>query len=602
MRKARSAFNRDTKSFTMDNSQIAEIFETIANLLEVKGENVFTVRAYQRASRTIERYPEDIQRMVAEGKNLREISGIGRAISEKINEMLSTGGLKYLETLKSEFPSGLLEIMKISGIGPKTARILWKEAGVTNITELETAIRQDRLKDLPRVGKKLGNNILREIEFLQNKDNKFPISIANREAKLLVEALATKCESIEDLIIAGSLRRFEETIGNIDLICVTEKPEAAINSLIQLQNSISVLEREESKVTVMLASGIKVDCRVVSRSRLGAMLQYFTGNQQHLISLKNYAHRKNFSLNEYGITHMETGEIEFFGDEKSFYSRLGLQYIPPELRIGLSEIVKARGGQIPVLVQEGDIRGDLHVHSDWSDGKDTIEDMVQAAKDRGLDYIAITDHSVGRGIANGLDVERLNQHKCRLRKASKAIGGIEVLSGTEMDIRGDGSLDYPDHVLKDIDWVIGSIHSGMSQSSSIMTERIIKAMRNPYISVIGHLSTRLIGERKSIDADFDAIFRAAADTGTALEINSSPERLDLKDIHVLQARQMGVSMVITTDAHSIESLDNLKFGIAVAKRGWCEPENIVNTLNYKEFEKYLNMEKAQRKKVLAKNG
>ncbi len=583
----------------MNNFRIAEIFEAIANLLEVKGENVFTIRAYQRASRTIGRHPDEICRIVEEGKNLMEIPGIGSAISKKINEMISTGGLEYFEILKSEFPSGLLEIMKISGIGPKTARILWRNAGVTNITELETSIRQGQLMDVPRIGGKMGENILREIEFLKNKDSRMPISIANREAELLVESLKTKCNSIEDLIIAGSLRRFEETIGVIDLVCVTEKPDDTIDSLIHLQNVINVLGQSKSKVSVVLASGIQVDLRMVSRSYLGSMLQYFTGSQQHLINLRNFANHRGLSLNEYGITNMKTGEIESFTDEREFYSRLGLQYIPPELRIGLWEIEKASKWQLPKFVEEGDIRGDLHVHSDWSDGKDTIEVMIQSAKDRGLDYIAITDHSVGRGIANGLDLERLNEHKRSLREAREAIGGIEVLSGTEMDIRGDGTLDYPDHVLKGLDWVIGSIHSGMGQSSSKMTERIIKAMRNPYVSVIGHLSTRLIGERKPINADFDSIFRAAADTGTALEINSSPERLDLKDIHVFRAREAGASMVISTDAHRAESLCNLKFGTAVARRGWCEPANILNTLSYGKFEEYLRTGKSQRKKVLS---
>ena len=289
--------------------------------------------------------------------------------------------------------------------------------------------------------------------------------------------------------------------------------------------------------------------------------------------------------------------MERFSDEESFYHRLNLQYIPPELRHGLRELEAAQEGMVPELVRQEQIKGDLHVHTDWSDGRDPMELMVAAAKDRGLEYVAITDHSVGRGIANGLTVERLREHMAQVREIEARIGGIRVLCGTEMDIRADGSLDYPDDVLEELDWVVGSVHSAMSQDSTRMTERIVAAMRNPHVSVIGHLTGRLIGEREPISADFEALFRAAADTGTAMEINSSPSRLDLKDVHVHRARELGVPLVISTDSHTVEALDNVRYGIAVANRGWCEPRHVLNTMSVQDFTAYLAMDKSQRAKV-----
>ena len=308
------------------------------------------------------------------------------------------------------------------------------------------------------------------------------------------------------------------------------------------------------------------------------------------------------SLNEYGITNTETGEVEEFDDEDGLYRRLDLQYIPPELRQGMHELDFASEHEIPRLVEVGDIRGDLHVHTDWSDGRDPTETMAVEAKRRGYEYVAITDHSVGRGIANGLNEERLKQHMAEIRQIEDRIGGIRVLCGSEVDIRADGSLDYPDEVLAGLDWVIASVHSAMGQESSVMTERVVKAMRNPHVTAVGHLTTRLIGERRPISADFEALFRAAADTGTALEINASPERLDLKDAHVYRARELGVPLVIDSDAHTVERLSNQRYGVAVARRGWCEAKHILNTMSVSELISYLDLEKSRRSKAFATHG
>ena len=586
----------------MDNAQIADVFENIAGLLEMEEESVFTVRAYQRAARTIERLPTELTQMVGEEKDLRELPGIGKAIADKIAELVNTGKLGYYERLKAKFPPGVLEMMNIPGLGPKTIVRVWKELEVTTIAELERAARDGRLADMPRLGQKTAENILRELQFARTKDQRVPIGRARPVAERLMAALRERCPTITRIVAAGSLRRFEETIGDVDLVCTAGEPTEPLDALVALPEVAEVLGHGGTKASVVLDSGIQVDLRVVEDQRFGSLLQYFTGSQQHNIRLRDYANRMGLSLNEYGITDMATGELQEFSDEEGFYERLGLQYIPPELRTGVAEIEAARQHRIPDLVQVSDLRGDLHVHTDWSDGRDPMEVMIAAAKARGLQYVAITDHSAGRGIANGLSPERLRRHMARLRALEQQIGGVRVLCGTEMDIRADGTLDYADEVLKELDWVIASVHSAMGQDSEKMTQRIIEAMRNPYVSAIGHLSTRLIGERQPINADFEALFRAAAETGTALEINASPERLDLKDTHIYRARELGVPLVINTDAHTVEMLDNARYGGAVARRGWCEAKHILNCRPVEEFMSFLATDKPKRTKVFADHG
>ena len=583
----------------MNNPQIAEVFEDIAGLLEMKDEPGFTVRAYQRVVRTIEHLPTELEQMVREERDLREIPGVGKAISDKITELVKTGKLKYYENLRAEFPEGILEVIRVPGVGPKTTKRLWQELGVGNISDLESAGKDGRLASLPRLGEKTAQNILRSIELARKKTDRVPIARALPAAERVMAALRERCGSIRRLVAAGSLRRFEETIGDVDLVCTAADAEEVLEALVGLPNVTRVLGHGGTKASVVLSEGIQVDLRVVEDAHFGPLLQYFTGDQQHNIRLRERAGRMGLSVNEYGITDVNTGQIEMFPDEESLYERLGLQYIPPEIRQGMSEIEVAARGELPRLLEISDIKGDLHVHTDWSDGREPAEVMIAAAKDRGLEYVAITDHSVGRGIANGLSEERLDLQLSELRQIESRIGGIKVLAGTEMDIRADGSLDYPDRVLKNLDWVIGSVHSAMNQDAAKMTERIITAMRNPQVTAIGHLTTRLIGQREPIDADFEALFRAAADTGTALEINASPERLDLKDTHIYRARDLGVPLVISTDAHEADSLDNTGYGVAIARRGWCESKHILNTLRLDEFVNFLGLEKSRRTKAFA---
>ena len=586
----------------MTNSEIAEAFETIVGLLEMKGEKSFTIRAYQRAARTIDRFPRDLDAMVRAEEDLTAIPGIGKAISDKITELVSTGQMSFLQRLETEFPAGVIDMLGIPGLGPKTVVRIWKELDVTSITELEAAVDDGRVASLPRMGKKSAENIRRSIQFARSKSDRFPIARAMDIARRVTEHLRGRCPEIEDLVVCGSLRRFEETVGDLDLVCVTADMPRALDALASMDTVADVIGHGAKKTSVVLDSGMQVDLRVCDREQLGAMLQYFTGNLHHNVALRETATRQGLSLNEYGLKNVDTGALETYPTEEELYERLGLQYVPPELRLGEGELALAPDGLIPDLVRVSNIRGDLHSHTDWSDGRDPMEVMLAEAKLRGLEYIAVTDHSVGRGIANGLSADRLERHGQELKRLESDIGDIRVLRGTEMDIRADGSLDYPDDVLQKLDWVVASVHSAMGQDSATMTARIIKAMNNPFVSAIGHLSTRLIGGRKPVDADYEALFRSAADTGTALEINGSLERLDLKDAHVSRARELGVPLVIDTDAHTTEAFGNLDYGARLARRGWCESRHIVNCMDAEEFFSWLRLDKKDRTKALIRHG
>jgi len=586
----------------MNNSQIAEIFENIAGLLEMKGEKRFTVVSYQRVARTIGGLPTELEQMVRDGADLKEIPGVGKAIAEKISQLATGGRMEFYERLRSEFPDGVLEIMRVPGVGPKTTRRLWDELGISDVAQLEAALENGRVASLPRLGQKKSESILREIRASRTKDDRVPIARAMPAAERVMAALRERCPSITRLEASGSLRRFEEAVGDIDLVCTADDAKELLDAMAGLPNVSRVLGQGGTKVSVVLSEGIQVDLRVVSNGGYGALLQYFTGSKHHNILLREHAVKMGLSLNEYGITVSETGAVEGFEDEEGLYARLGLQYIPPELRQGRDEVGIAAARGIPRLVEPDDLKGDLHVHTDWSDGRDPMELMVAAAKDRGYEYVAITDHSAGRGIANGLTVERLEMHTDLVREIDGNNDGITVLAGSEVDIRADGSLDYPEDVLADLDWVVASVHSSLGQEPELMTERIIKAMHNPYVTAIGHLSGRLIGERRPITADFEAIFRAAAETGTVLEINASPERLDLKDSHIYRARELGVTLVIDSDAHKFETLDNQRFGVATARRGWCQAKHILNTLPLAEFLSFLGLEKSLRTKALSSHG
>ena len=583
------------------NAEIAELFENMATLLEMKGDLIFKIRAYQRASRTIEGLPFSLEKAASDGLDLKSVTGIGDAISKKIQEFVTTGGVATYERLKGELPDGALALMNVPGIGPKTAMLITQELGASTIDQVEKAIMDGHLANLPRMGDKTAENILRHIHSLRTKDQRMPLGRATPVADGVITALREFCPGLDRVLPAGSMRRWKETVGDIDLIATAQGSSHVIDTMVQLPVVQEVLGHGSKKASVVVEPGLQIDLRIVEDESFGAMLQYFTGSQQHNIRLRDYANQMGLSLNEYGITSLETGVLEKYADEESFYERLGLPFIPPEIREDLWEIDLAKDRALPELVEFTDIRGDLHVHSEWSDGRDSLERMVEAAVERGYQYVALTDHSAGRGIANGLSQDRLLQ-QIEILASMEERYPIKVLSGSEVDIRSDGSLDYPDELLAKLDVVVASVHSAMGQESRKMTDRVIKAMRNPHVTVIGHPTCRLLGSRDPVDEDMEALFQAALETGTAMEINGAPERLDLKDTHALRAKELGVPLVISTDSHSYTHLDKMRFGVAVARRGWCEAKDILNTMPLEGFLSFLRTPKPQRINVFAARG
>jgi DNA polymerase (family 10) len=571
----------------MKNSEVARVFQDIADLLELKGENVFKIRAYQKAARAIEHYPRELEAMIEQGEDLQSIPAVGEAISEKTTELIRTGKLGYYESLKAEFPQGITTLLAIPGIGPKTANKLPSELGISSVDGLDRAISDGRVAKLFRLGDKTADNILHQIQALRRKDQRIPIG----EALPIVEEILTTLRSIpgvRNLTPAGSLRRFRETVGDIDLMGTADNPKQVIDAFVALPLVRQVLAQGSTKASVIVSGGLQVDLRMVEHDSFGSLLQYFTGSKQHNISLREKEHKQGLQLSEYGITVVATGKLENFATEEEFYHRLGLQYIPPEIREAQGEIEKAEQGAIPKLVELSDIKGDLHTHTEWSDGHDSIEELARAAQDMGYQYITITEHSAGRGIAHGLDVDRLREQVAEIKALNERSMGIRVLSGIEVDIRADGRLDLPHEILSELDIVIAAVHSAMSQSEEKMTRRVVTAIENPDVDVIAHPTCRLIGEREPVAIDLEAVFQAAAEYNKIMEISAMPDRLDLKDIHAFRARDLGVRLAIGTDAHSIVHLGFMRFGVGVARRAWCEPQHVLNTLPLEKLLAVLN--------------
>ena len=580
----------------LTNEHIAELFENMGSLLEMKGDTIFKIRAYQRAARTIEQLSSPLAQAVENGEDLTKIPGVGKAISEKIVEFIGTGQVAAYQRLLEELPPGVLDLKDIPGIGPKTAVAIGVELGISTVEGVAEAAADGRLAGLPRMGQKAADSILRHIEAFQAIGSRTPIGRALPIAEEVIAALRKQCPEIGPLFPAGSLRRWEETIGDIDLIGIAPDPEAVGDALVALPMIKDVLVHGPKKTSVVVESGMQIDLRIGEPGTFGALLQYFTGSQQHNIRLRDYANRKGLSLNEYGITNTETGKVEEFADEEGFYARLGLPWMPPELRTGVYELDAGLADSLPRLIEATDLKGDLHLHSEWSDGNDPIELMIEAAVSQGYEYMALTDHSASLGVANGLTNERLESQISLLRSMQKNYD-ITILCGSECDIRANGDMDYPDEILAQLDWVVASVHSAMGQDQATMTARMIKAMEHPSVTIIGHLTTRLLGQREPVEFDLEAVLQAARDTGTALEINASPERLDLKDTHAYRARELGVPLVINTDSHHHTHLDKRRFGVAVARRAWCRPEDILNTMSREEFLEVIRTPKPERLSV-----
>ncbi len=583
------------------NEEIAELFENLGAMLEMQGDSVFKIRAYQRAARTIGELSFPLAQAVSEGQKLTGIPGIGKAIGDKIQELVNTGQVQTYERVKAELPEGALDLLAIPGIGPKTAMLIGTELGISTVEGVEQAAQDGRLATLPRMGKKAADSILRHIRASRNMGtDRTPIGSALPVAESVMAALLDHDPEISFLTPAGSLRRWEETIGDVDLVAITPQPEELGRCLAGLPQVREVLVNGPRKTSVIVrqahdgaGQGIQIDLRTGEKDSIGAMLQYFTGSQQHNIRLRDLANRMGLSLNEYGITDIESGQVETFPDEPSFYERLGLPWIPPELRAGIWELDAAQQDRLPQLLEASHLRGDLHLHSEWSDGNDPIETMVATVASLGYEYMALTDHSQGLGVANGLTPDRLAAQREVLRGLQDRYD-MTILAGSEVDIRSDGRMDFPDDVLAGLDVVVASVHNAMSQDRETMTRRIISAMEHPSVTIIGHLSTRLLGQRPPTDFDLEAVLQAARQTGTALEINASPERLDLKDTHAYRARELGIPLVISTDSHHHSQLSGGRFGVAVARRAWCEPRHILNTMPREQFLAFIRTPKPER--------
>jgi DNA polymerase (family 10) len=560
----------------MRNQEISMIFNEIADLLEIKGENPFRIRAYRKAAQNIEGLPKSVKDIPKD--ELLKIPGIGQDLAGKIEEYLKTGKMQIHEELRHEIPEGLLTLLSVPGLGPKTAKLLYEKLKVKVIDDLERLASEHKLAGLPGIKKKTEDNILKGIQMLKRGKERRPIGRVLPIANDILEHLKQK-SPVEKIDLAGSLRRWKDTIKDIDILVASDNPKEVMHAFIHLPHVKEVLMHGPTKSSVIIHEDLQVDLRVVEKECYGAALAYFTGSKAHNIRLREMAMKKGMKINEYGIFREHDDKKIGGQNEEDIYMLLGLPYIPPELREDQGEIEAALEGRLPELVEIGDIKGDLHVHSKWSDGSHTFEELIEAARDYGYSYIAITDHSKGLGIARGLTGERLLEQKREIDAINKNLKEFMILHGVEVDIKSDGSLDIGNDVLKELDIVIASIHSGFKQPKKQLTYRFVSAMKNPYVSIIAHPTGRLIGERDAYDVDMDEILDVAKKTGTAIEINAYPLRLDINDTYAKMAKEMGIPIVIATDTHIINQYDYIRYGVSIARRGWLEKKDVLNTLN-----------------------
>jgi DNA polymerase (family 10) len=568
------------------NLEIARVFMEIADLLEIKGENPFRIRAYRRAAQNLESLSRDIAEEAEKG-TLEEIPGIGKDLARKIEEYLGSDKIQFYEKLIEEIPAGLLELVKIPGVGPRTARLLYERLNIQGIEELEKMAREHKLKGLPGLKQKTEENILRGIQLVKAGRERMHLGTAHSLAEEIISALDPLPE-VKRISPAGSLRRMKETVKDIDLLIVSSRPTKVMEVFVSLSLVGEIVARGETKSSIRTREGIQVDLRVVEPESFGAALAYFTGSKTHNIRLREMARKRGLKINEYGIFKEKSGKRIAGKEEDEIYRALDLPFIPPELREDLGEIEAAQKGKLPSLVGLEQIRGDLHVHSNWSDGAHSLEELADAARKTGYEYIAITDHSQSLGIAGGLKEEDLLKQIDEIGAINRKLSNFRLLPGTEVDIRGDGKLDIEDKVLAKLDVVAAAIHSGFKQSKEKLTKRMIRAIKNRYVNIIAHPSGRLLGEREAYELDWEEVMREARKNNTALEINAYPQRLDLNDIRCRRAKELGLSLAISTDTHTINQLGTMKFGVATARRGWLEKKDIINTLNLTRLIKKLN--------------
>jgi DNA polymerase (family 10) len=560
----------------MKNAEVARLLEEIADLLEMKGETPFKVRAYRDAARRIEGLSDNVAKL-AEENRLTDIRGIGTSIAAKISEFVKTGRSTYLEELTREFPEGMAELLEIPGVGAKKARLFYEKLGISTVEQLEEAAKTHRLMQLPGIQEKTEQNVLQGIQRLKQAKGRMLLGVALPAAEEIIRELRAY-PSAQQVEVGGSIRRMKETIGDIDILAASDKPEDLINAFVSLSPVKSVLARGTTRASVLTDANLQIDLRVVSPDQWGAAMQYFTGSKEHNVQLRAIAENRGLRINEYGVFRTNTNERIAGSTEEEVYRTLGMDWIPPEIRESSGEIEAAMEGRLPHLVKIDDIRGDMHAHTNWSDGSDTVEAMAEAARALGYEYLTISDHSVSMTFIKGLTVERVREQRRIIDRLNEHFEGFRLLHGIEVNIRSDGTLDYPDEILAEFDVVTASIHSGLGQSRQQITQRMLSAIQNPHVDIIGHPSGRLINKRDPSEFDAETVFTAAAKTGTALEVNAQPDRLDLRDVDVRSAIESGVTVAIDSDAHSTAQLELIRYGIATARRGWVEPQHVLNAL------------------------
>ncbi len=569
----------------VQNNDIAKVLTTVADLLEIKGENPFRVRAYRNAGRTVSGLSRSVGEMIEDGRDLSRLSGIGADLAGKIREVVETGRLTLLENLRNEMPVELSNLMAISGLGATRIAILNKELDITTLDDLEEAARDGRIEDVEGFGKKTEKKILEEVQRLrQEKQQRTKLAVAEQYAKSLVDHLA-KAEGVKDIMVAGSYRRRRETVRDLDILITCRRGSEVMSRFVKYDDVDEVISQGKTKSTVRLRSDLQVDLRVVPQVSYGSALLYFTGSKEHNIAVRKIAIEKKLKLNEYGV--FKDDERVAGRTEEQVYEKVGLPFIDPELRENRGEIEAARKNELPRLVVPQDIRGDLHVHTKRTDGRHTIEELVKAARKRRYDYIAIADHSKRVTVAHGLTPRDVRQQIEEIDDLNGRLQEFTVLKAIEVDILEDGSLDLPDDVLKELDLTVCSVHSKFGLSRSRQTDRIRRAMENRYFTILGHPTGRMINEREPYEVDMEAIMTAAKDKGCFLEVNAHPDRLDLNDAHCKMAKDMGVKVVLSTDTHRVDDLDFMRFGVGQARRGWLEADDVINTNSLKELKRRL---------------
>ncbi|MGH2722730.1 MAG: DNA polymerase/3'-5' exonuclease PolX [Actinomycetota bacterium] len=564
------------------NDEVQELLQEYADLISISGGDPFKARAYEKAARSVGGFHKDIEGLDLKG--LCAIDNVGKSIAEKVLEYLRTGAIQALEELRADVPEGVRALMGIPTIGPKKAFKLYDELHIASPEELLDSLHEQRIRELPGFGPKTEENLLRGIQLMQQSGERIQLGVATDLAEEMLGRLRS-LKAVRRCAYAGSLRRMQETIGDIDLLVASERPEAVMEAFTQMAYVDRVLARGETKSSVLTTKGLQVDLRVVEPAVWGAALQYFTGSKAHNVRIREMAVRKGLKLSEYGLFRARSGKLIVAETEEEVYEHLGLPWIRPTLREDRGEVQAALEGTLPRLVEERDIRGDLHTHTNLTDGLAPLEEMIEAARARKLAYYAVTDH------AELLYMQRMTREKVLAqRKRIRALegkGDMAILHGSELNIQPDGSLDWDDEFLAGFDILVASVHSHFNQSKDDMTRRIVRAMEHPYVNVIGHPTARMLGRRPGIEYDLDAVFAAAARTGTALEINSFPDRLDLRDEHIAWARQHGVRFAVDTDSHSPVHLPNMRFGVGTAQRGWVTKAEVINTYPLKKLRTFL---------------